>query len=389
MAKTCHLCHGNDDDFQEADLKRCAGCQKVYYCSTACQKEDWVRHIFDCKPRRPINTADYLALAVHQNLLPGHPQTCEDYGFNRTFTAEDKSKLGGLYIGLIKVLKIPPKTIHDWRVRGVLVDEIKATYYKIPEDRRGRYFPWFLQNEHIIAQAGQPLSAEALYDRAGAMLVKTWRFTGGSERDSPKEITAAIARKPNEEQDCHALYSLLLSQWRPAPNLGLWVYFGFASCTSQEEEMELAVEYQRLITMCTFKEFCDAYRTHRLLDLFHSKGLQGDNNRLRDLLQGDGTKSVWYLKQSIVQENSTKEKSSMSPAVVVDYGFMNCRNDSERRQLKRVYKAFFDSRNGDPLALHEAAMKGNIHDYLSTVVQGLKDPKFQRLMKNPYPLPDW
>ena len=78
----------------------------------------------------------------------------------------------------------------------------------------------------------------------------------------------------------------------------------------------------------------------------------------------------------------------MRPSVVADYGFMNCRNDSERRQLKRVYKAFFDSRDGDPLALHEAAIKGNIHGYVSKVVQGLRDPKFQRLMKNLYPLPD-
>lgn len=100
MAKTCHMCHGHDEDYQEANLKRCAGCRKVYYCSTDCQKYDWVYHIFDCKPRRPINTADYLALAVRQNLLPEHPQTCEDYGFNRAFQPEDKSKLLGLYIGM-------------------------------------------------------------------------------------------------------------------------------------------------------------------------------------------------------------------------------------------------------------------------------------------------
>jgi hypothetical protein len=79
MVKTCHKCHGYTDDYEEANLKRCSGCQKVDYCSTACQREDWVCHIFDCKPHRAINTADYLALAVYKNLLPEHPQTCADY----------------------------------------------------------------------------------------------------------------------------------------------------------------------------------------------------------------------------------------------------------------------------------------------------------------------
>jgi len=391
MVKTCHKCHGYSDDYEEANLKRCSGCQKVYYCSTECQKYDWVCHIFDCKPRRPINTADYLALAVYQNLIPEHPQTCADYGFNRAFMSDEKSNLLGLYIGLIKVMEIPPKTIHNWRVRGVLVDEIKAAFYKLPERTRGGYFPWFLQNEHIVALSGQPLSEETLHGGGDAMVVRAWRFTEGSERDSVDEIKAAIARKPAEEQKCHFLYALLLSKWHPSPDLDLWINFGFASCTSQEEEMELGAWYQKLINMCTFKEFCDAYRTGSLLGLFRSKGLQvNDNAHLRDLLHGPtwGNKSVWDLKRSIVQESSTKEESSMVPSVMVDYGFMNCRNDSERRQLKRVYKAFFDSCDGDPLKLHEAAIKGNIHGYVSQVVQGLRDPKFQRLMKNPYPLPD-
>ena len=101
MVKTCHNCHTHYLDFySEPKLKRCSGCQKVYYCSSTCQKEDWVCHIFDCKSRRPINTADYLALAVYQNLLPEHPQTCADYGFDRALMGEEKSKLLGLYIGM-------------------------------------------------------------------------------------------------------------------------------------------------------------------------------------------------------------------------------------------------------------------------------------------------
>ena len=97
MVKTCHKCHGQSEDHKEANLKRCAGCRKVYYCSAACQKADWVEHIFNCKPHRPINTADHLALAVRRNQLPLHRQTCEDFGFNYAFTHGEEENLFGLY----------------------------------------------------------------------------------------------------------------------------------------------------------------------------------------------------------------------------------------------------------------------------------------------------
>lgn len=48
------------------------------------------------------NTADHLARAVFDDLLPQHPQTCEDYGFNRAITVEEKCNLLGLYIGTVR-----------------------------------------------------------------------------------------------------------------------------------------------------------------------------------------------------------------------------------------------------------------------------------------------
>ena len=352
-----------------------------------------------------FTTADRLARAVYDDLLPEDPKTCEDYGFNRAITVEEQCNLLGLYIGtvrnlvkaifldmhdtrLIKIIGIPSKTVHNWCVRGALVDEIKSAFYMIPEGSRGTYFPWFLQNQHIVALAGQPLSAKEMRDHGDGMLVRTWRFTGGSERDSPKDIRAAVARQPPEEQQCYSLYALLLSRSTPSTDLpNLWVDFGFTSCTSQEEEDVLGGQYQRLIALCTFKEFCDAYRDRRLLKLFCSKGLC--NDKLRDLLPGplptDGKESVWDLKGFVLQEGCTGEETSIPSSVTVDYGFINCMNASERQQLKKVYKYYFDNPHGDPLALHEAAMKGSLYDFLSNKVQGLHGPEFQRLLKNQHP----
>ena len=266
-----------------------------------------------------------------------------------------------MHTGLIKCLKVPPKTIHDRRVRGVLVDEIKATFYDVPEGSRGRYFCWFLQNEHIVALAGQPLPDETFYDHAAAMLLHACRFTEGSERDSAEEVKAAIACKPDQEQECLLMYTVLLSKEYPSPDLWVRVDFGFASRKSRGDEAELSSSYQHLIAVCTFEASCDAHHTYHLLDLFDSKGLQAKHRgQMRDLLQGDRKKSVWYLKQTIAVEDSTKEEQSIRDSVMVDYGFINCRNHPEKRRLMRVYKAFFNKHDGDPWALHEATMKGNI-----------------------------
>ena len=281
----------------------------------------------------------------------------------------------------MEALKIPPKTIHNWRVRGVLVDEIHAAFDKWPEVSKGVFFPWFLRNQHIVS----------LTETWDMMMWRAWRSIGGSGSDSPQVIRATMARKSDEEQRCFSLYVYLFPGGiQPGPDVDLWLEFGFASCLSRAEESDLRVQYQFLFVQCTFDEFCDAYRARRLLDLFHSKGLQvNHSDHFRDLLRGpSGRKSVWLLKRFIAQGESAPQASSdIHPAVMLDYGFMNCKDDSERQELKRVYKAFFESHAGDPLALHEAAIKGNVHGFLSNVVQGLEDPTFQQLMKNPYPLP--
>ncbi|KAG2065957.1 hypothetical protein BDR04DRAFT_1107640 [Suillus decipiens] len=378
MVRECNACG------EATDLKRCAGCHKAWYCSVACQKSHWVPHIFDCKPRRPITTADHLALAVRNNLLPQDTQTCEDYGFERAFTVENRSKLLGLYIGLMDPgrIGIPPKTINDWRVRGVLVEEIKAAYYKIPAEFRGGYFPWFLQNQHILNPAADSQSNE----KGDAMVLHAWRFTGGSETDSPADIRARISSMDQDMQRCHLFYTILLSKWHPAPFDDLWIPFGFCSCSCEEEEMYLGGRYQILITKCTFDEFCNAYRSARILDLFRTNGIDVNVRYLSDVLQNYRmNKSVWDLKQFALQTDEQNPEGRIVNSVACDYGFMNCRKDAETQALKKVYRTFFERFDANPLALHDAAIRGNIFGYLGSLMKLNK--KFERLMKNPYPLP--
>ena len=40
----CTFCHS-----KTADLKRCLGCKKVFYCGKECQAQDWKNHKSDCQ----------------------------------------------------------------------------------------------------------------------------------------------------------------------------------------------------------------------------------------------------------------------------------------------------------------------------------------------------
>ena len=84
-------------------LKLC--CKKVYYCSTACQNSHWAHHR---KSHDQINTASDLARAVYHDLIPEHPQTCKDYGFDRAITPEEKTMLFGLYVGMYYLVRAAP-----------------------------------------------------------------------------------------------------------------------------------------------------------------------------------------------------------------------------------------------------------------------------------------
>ncbi|KAI0087851.1 hypothetical protein BDY19DRAFT_227558 [Irpex rosettiformis] len=60
----CEVCHLCEDDFDEEEdecpaewkLLKCSVCKNRFYCSTACQKQDWKRHKVDCTklPSEPL-----------------------------------------------------------------------------------------------------------------------------------------------------------------------------------------------------------------------------------------------------------------------------------------------------------------------------------------------
>lgn len=364
-----HPCHTCDIP----STLRCSGCSKVYYCSKKCQNELWPVHIFNCNPKKPINTAYYLARDARRDRFPEDPQTCEDYGFDRAFTAENRSKLLGLFQGLVNYHRVPPKTIHGWRLKGTLAEEIKKTFEKQPPEFRGGYYPWFLQNQWVLDRTLPPPSGNN--DLIYQSILPGWRYAGGSPSATSDE------RKP------------------PGPNINdpVWIS-AYRFCLGGILPLNRTIGCY-LASACAamsgtkwpypdFTELHAAYESSSLIALLDSKGLQTERKKivhLEDVLTGSPRvfKSVWYLKQIVMAQDN-----AMIPSVAVDYGFINCKGDNEKLALKECYKRYFQDLDGDPLKLHEAAIAGKTLECVEGVVKlNKKDHKImRRLMKNLYPL---
>ena len=198
----------------EPTTQRCSGCSKVYFCSENCQKKLWPLHIFDCNPTKPPNTAYHLTRAVYLDMIPTHPQTCIDYGFARCKTEEECSNLISLYQGLIKILEIDPMVFHHARRKGRLVAEIRKHYEAHPESHRGVYYPWFLQNLHLLDQSTHPSTSN--------------EPTPSSHGNASVEDLVQFLRNPKGDI---------------IPSVG--VDYGFWNCKTPAEKVQLVATYKR------------------------------------------------------------------------------------------------------------------------------------------------
>ena len=313
-------------------------------------------------------------------------QTNEDYGFERAFTPFNRSMLLGLYRGLILLSEeLEPMTVHRWRVKGTLIEEIKAFYESLSADNRGGYYPWFLQNQWVLARSIPPPPDASLH----SMLITGWQYAGGSASATIEEINAIRATWPRSKQQCFSFCTVILCGWHPRPDNAIWIHFGFCVCENEHTEGPLSRLYSALMAECTFHEIYTAYDSSSLVALIDSKGLRHAREQilhLDDVLAGSPrvNKSVWDLKQY-----TAVKEGVVIPSVAVDYGFVNCNGEGEEQELKEVYEEFFRGfysfRGADPIELHEAAIGGRLYDYVGRFVK--LQQKFKYIMKNPYPLP--
>jgi hypothetical protein len=375
--RECNHCEG-----EFSQLSVCSSCHKAWYCSSTCQKADWKSHRLWCLHPSKLTTADRLALASYGDLLPEDADILRDYGFARAQIPLSENYLLGLFQGIFKHGSIDPRTIHQQRLAGTLIDYIKNYYEAIPTHARGSYYPWFLKNQHLLAPPAFSDTSSTVLN--GDSLQHAWWFIGGSAADTLLQIETRTQAWPEGKQQCLKFVQLLLhAGFQLFPNLPEWLNFGFCGCKSRAEETKLWAAYIKLVKAVSFDQFYTAYDKSSLPALFSTHGLPITNPFVLDVLSGTPrhNKSVWDLKQF-----AFGDYQKLIPSVFVDYGFLNCQAEEDMYSLKQIYKTILTSANANPLKLHEACLQGKLFQYAKQVTQ--VDAKFARLMKNVYPLKD-
>jgi len=378
-----HIC----DMCDEPAIKRCAGCEKVWYCSPKCQKDGWILHIFDCDSRAEITTAHHLVRACYKDRIPNDLRTREDYGFTRVIP-EHQSKLLGFYIGLIVHQQVPAKKIDKWRVRGALIEQIKAQYEKVPEGSRGLYYPWFLKNQYVLDIS---LAIPSTVHIVENMIVRANQYAGLPAL-CPEGVRQRIfATWPKSKVSSYNLCAMVLFDAYPDFSINNWTYFGFCTCSNEHAESSLCRLYHELLNSSSFEEFWTAFDTSSLLDLFERKGMSDRlllvHPNLQDVLSGSPRefKSVWFLMQFITANDGSVP---LKDSVAVDYGFKNCRTQEETDKLWDLYRRVLLEVKADPLQLYAVAIAGKILEFVSGSIKMRKSQRkeLERLLKNPYPL---
>ncbi|CAG8576681.1 11817_t:CDS:2 [Racocetra fulgida] len=342
----CNLC-------KKPTSKRCSRCKIKYYCSKSCQKNDYANHILVC----PQRSADIHVKGVFQ--LPLNIKKAYDDG---GYTSE--------------------------------------------------YYKWFLKNEHLLQDLSKYEGERSLEPLADKMisLVKPYL----SEHDLSEHDQAVLSSSlPDSKRHICIFYLMILQGYLPRIEQPHWIDFGFCACKVSDnyhrefilntvhipilsagncelaEEVRLKNLYQELIVQkgCKIDEFNDAYISGTVLDLIKRKYDKTNTSwlsasKIETFGYNQPVKSVYNLKQYILS-NSV----DMVPAVMVDYGFGNCRTKDEEKQLKNMYEKLIFAPQFDAISLHKACIAGKIFEYVSSILPN--DVLRVDLLRNLYPLEEY
>jgi hypothetical protein len=342
--------------------------------------------------RRPFTSADYLYQDCMDDRMPDDPDVLQEFGFENLPSYHDRTKLLGLYLGLTRYLKVTAEELNLWQKDKSLVTNIIRVHNEQTSITGGAYFPWFLQNTHILED--QQDSNDN--DGVPRFIEKAQTFLEPADQ---KRNWRKL--KPAAKQYSFEILLMSLMGARPRPEQETWMKFGFCACRNEDEENRLGGIYVSLLTdqqpgylgpqhlrarPCTFTEFWRAYESGGLVQLMEDRIRNGFANirelpLVREYLSrppSDMNLSVWSLKQ-FLEINEYTKYPPVEP-VKVDYGFLNCQGLEEICVLGEIYKRLL--RVANPLELHEACLENRLFELAGKFHR--MDDEHRRLMSNEY-----
>ena len=376
--------------------RKCSICNKDAFCRASCEEKRSNYHIFTCS-KRSLTTADYLYRDLADDRIPDDEDVRADFGFKNLLSFNDQSNLLGLYQGLRLSREITVEDVHKWQVEGSLVANIKEYFYAMPKECRGGYFPWFLDNTHILDRSLATSPDEGklrsmFFDKAKPYL---------DEEERQKDVKDL---EPEAKRHAYIFLASSLNAASPNPTEANWINFSFCTCNCERQEGMLCGLYQKLLYGCgqgsqdfperywpehlsnskttSFTEFWQAFESGSLIQLMDAKGLKSDRMQFPHLEtclsipSAMAQPSVWSLKQFLAVDNPADFPPC--PAVSHDYGFRNCQTFEEVCILMEIYKRLLIK--ADPLELHTACSAGQLFEFAAKFDK--MDEAHRRLMRN-------
>jgi hypothetical protein len=363
--------------------RQCSRCGLDRFCSHACEERMSPTHKFTCS-NGALTTADYLMSDCIGDEIPKDPDVLTDFGFQRLLTFPDRSKLLGLYKGLM-YLDVQAEELHEWRISGRLADRIIETFERIPPRSRGGYFPWFIENRHLIFPPIPQIHAvtdndisEHYYKPAKFLL---------EPRDRLKHVESL---EPSAKRDCFMFAALIIQSQHPSPELpGPYYDFGFCACRNEADESILGVLYQRLIIGDThqpqrlywgdmptsdayaarFSDFCQAFENQDLIQFMDNNGMKQQRSSIRHLeTYLNAPKETRHLPVWMLLTFLKSGDAECPPTeTFVPFGFVRCADPRVRSRLKQLYASILAL--ADAIALQEAQATGRLLQFAEQYVE--------------------
>ncbi|KAJ4129105.1 hypothetical protein NW768_007636 [Fusarium equiseti] len=323
---------------------------------------------------RPIDATDQLVLACHKDTYPEEEDVAKRFGFMSFISGTDRLRLFELY-------------------RRLVVD------YKVDEDELRAALEQRKLKEMLMFRCGQTNDPCMLSDKDWLKNQERFEVDGRHAglitlfEATQEELLSANDRKlpldelqPREKQKALLFYVQIRNGFKPDTDEDNWITLGLCTAPDAASETQLCSAYASLIQHCTYEEFWNCIAKSSIVELFEKYGLTHTISHMRNFKDHMAHVKKWYASVWELKRFTRMQDADPSRAVVVDYGFINCTDASQRMQLRETYQQYFNDGH-DEMSLHEVCISGQLATFLELVLGTLSVPS--QLLNNPYPLKDY
>lgn len=418
VENTAEFCDGCGEN---ETTRRCSHCQASLFCSEPCERDMSLSHLLKCNMRQ-VTSADYLCDDVLDDRLPEDPQLRQDYWFDQCQNKTEESQLFGVFAGLIHYHpnRVTREKLHQWRSDSggnpYLVGKIIEKFKELPENRRGQYFPWFLQHRIRFEQAAYNQAPDPMM-QVQNMQAKAWKYLTPEDQRKHFEDLSPFAK-----QHCFVFYSLAVSHQYPPPmnrERCHWFDFGFVVSRNQHEEAVLGSLYLTMLfgstleteyyqsvgstsrvgrmskkdPICSFDEFWKTWERGKLMTLFDKcwPDLPAENKwtmlteydllgRMRVFLETETPRpSIWRLRHFLAMEGISVESAAFEIAQAArHYGFSEQLDTRTIMELKDFYLQLLEK--AEPLTVHRERVRGSLLHFAERRVGNIT-PRVKELLE--------